>query len=402
VAAFGLSEVRVRGFRSLLDVTLRPGAVTALVGVASAGKSNLLAAIRALLDPRAPAPSTGDVSAEGDGHIRLEGVLSSGARVSLAGVPPDLVASRDAVLPVLFLPAALRSGAVVDSPAGAGEGPLETARRLEDVIGRLAAHEPGPSDAAPAAGLVRGVEACCGSGETGVVVLVEEPELFLRPHTQRYLYRLLRELAAAGNQVVYSTHAPAFLNVGRLEEFALVQRPGGGVSQIVQPEPLEPDEEFRVMSEFDAERSELFLSRAAILVEGRTERLALPFVFRALGHDADRESISVVECGGKGGIPLFASICRAVGVPFVVLHDRDAPAGARPIEAERALNAVIRKEAGAERTVVMEPDFEAVAGLRGNRHKPERAWQRFRSMTRADVPEPLRRAVELALSLARA
>ena len=41
------------------------------------------------------------------------------------------------------------------------------------------------------------------------------------------------------------------------------------------------------MSEFDAERAELFLARGALLVEGRTEKLAFPFVFRALGHDVD-------------------------------------------------------------------------------------------------------------------
>jgi hypothetical protein len=155
------------------------------------------------------------------------------------------------------------------------------------------------------------------------------------------------------------------------------------------------------MSEFDAERSELFLSRAAVLVEGRTEQLVLPFVFRALGHDVDRESISIVECGGKSNIPLFVGICRAVGVPYVVLHDRDAPAGSRPSAAERALNALIGKTAGRGRTIVMEPDFEGVAGLRGNRHKPERAWTRFRSLSPGDVPGPLRRAVDVAVSIAR-
>lgn len=401
VAPFGLAEVRVRGFRSLLDVTLRPGAITALVGEASAGKSNLLAAVRALLDPAAPAPAGDDASREGDGRIRIEGVLASGRPVSLSGVPPRLVGSREGAPPVLFLPAGLRSGPVVAGPAVAGKRPAGAARLLEEAIRGLTSHRRGPSDAASAGALVRGMESCCEAGQGGALVLIEEPELFLRPHTQRYLYRLLRELAAAGNQIIYSTHAPAFLNVSRLEEFALVERPADGVTRIVQPEPLEPAEEFRVMSEFDAERSELFLSRAAILVEGRTERLALPFVFRALGHDVDREVISIVECGGKAQIPLFVGICRAIGVPFVVLHDRDAPAGKRPSPAERTLNALIRDSAGRERTVVMEPDFEGVAGLRGHRHKPERAWLRFKELSRDDVPQPLRTAVALALSLAR-
>ena len=54
-AAFGLERLRVRGFRSALDVSFAPGRLCALVGEANAGKSNLLLAIRALLDPAADA-----------------------------------------------------------------------------------------------------------------------------------------------------------------------------------------------------------------------------------------------------------------------------------------------------------------------------------------------------------
>lgn len=390
-----LTEVRVLGYRSLVDVTIRPGPVTALVGEAKAGKSNLLAAMRALLDPGAPPPAAADLSAGGEGRLHLEGVLAGGGSAVLSGTPPRFDVEREAAPPVVFLPAALRSGRLV-----AGRPRTSAATRISAAVRREGATTGGGSDAAFAGALVHGIESCIEGGVTGTLVLIEEPELFLRPHTQRYLYRLLRELASAGNQVVYSTHAPAFLNVARLEEFALLERPADGRTRIRQPAPLDPTESFRVMSEFDAERGELFLSRVAVLVEGRTEQLVLPFVFLALGHDVDREAISIVECGGKSNLVLFVEVCRAVGVPYVVVHDRDAPTGARPSSAERALNALIARTAGRDRTVVLEPDFEGVAGLRGNRHKPERAWTRFRSLTPEAVPAQLRRIVELALSVA--
>lgn len=50
---------------------------------------------------------------------------------------------------------------------------------------------------------------------------------------------------------------------------------------------------------------------------------------------------------------------------------------------------------------MLEPDFEGVAGLRGHRHKPQKAWLRFQDLAGDDVPQPLRRAVAIALSLAR-
>jgi predicted ATP-dependent endonuclease of OLD family len=249
--------------------------------------------------------------------------------------------------------------------------------------------------------VIDALEGCCARGLAGLLLLIEEPELYLRPQGQRYLYRLLREFALAGNQVIYSTHSPAFLNVARLDELVFVERLPQTGTRALQPEPVSADEDFRVMTEFDAARSELFLARAVVLVEGMTEKLVLPFVFSALGYDVDREAISIVECGGKPNIPLFAKICTAIGVPFVVVHDSDRKASGKLTAAERALNALIDDTAGTGRVVVLDPDFEAVAGLVGNSRKPERAWREFASRRAADIPEPLLRVAEHTLSLAR-
>lgn len=387
-----LESVDVRGYRSAEHVELGLGPLTALVGEARSGKSNLLRAIRALLDPQAVL-GLEDVSRDDADAIHVEARLDDGRRISRQAQPPgDEKTELEGAPPALFLPADLRSGALVDRPGAGGDGP-EAARLF---LAELAGSSDGDSDAAVAGALVSAVAACCRAQVSGLVLLIEEPELFLRPQTQRYLYRQLRALASAGNQIVYSTHAPAFLNVARLEELVLVRHDPGRGTQIRQPQPLEADEAFRVVSEFDAERSELFLARSAILVEGRTEKLVLPSVFQALGHDVDRDQVTIVECGGKSNIPVFARICQACEIPFVVVHDRDADPGKEPIPAEVALNALIAEVAGPGRTIVLEPDFEAVAGLRGHSNKPERAWSHF-SAPGVEVPEPLVRAVQLAL-----
>ncbi len=111
------------------------------------------------------------------------------------------------------------------------------------------------------------------------------------------------------------------------------------------------------MTEFDAARSELVLARAVVLVEGLTEKLVLPFVFSALGHDVDQDAISIVE---------------------------------------------IAETAGEEHVVVLDPDFEAVAGLRGHKRKPERAWREFAERAAADMPRELVLVAERAISFVRA
>ena len=398
VPRFGLASVQVRGFRSARSVSFAPGAVSALVGEADAGKSNLIAAIRAVLDPEAAPLQASDQVEGGDGTIAIRLGLAGGGEAVLVGTPAKHSLDLPSTAPaVLFLPAAERATTLVPGAVG---GEARAAPALDFFRRALSGRR--SSSTAPAHAFVEALESCCATGIGGIVLLIEEPELYLRPQAQRYLYRLLRQFAAAGNQVIYSTHSPAFLSVGRLDELVFVERFPQTGTHAAQPEPITPDEDFRILTEFDAARSELFLAHSALLVEGQTEKLVFPFVFTALGYDHDREAISIVECGGKPNIPLFARICRAVGVPYVVVHDSDARPGGKPIASERALNALIAESADERRTVVLEPDFESVAGLKGRRHKPERAWRQFAALPPDEIPVPLRRAAELAVELARA
>lgn len=398
-----LASVSIRGFRSLGDVDVHPGPISALVGGPGAGKSNLLAAVRSLLDPGVT-PTSSDSSLGLDGAIRIEGDLSDGETVFVESVPAEgLVRRGGQGPPVLYLPARLRDGRIVEEPVPE-VGPVHDAERLFsrglEELTQASSGARTRSEAASALALLNSIESCCDTHIGGLVVLIEEPELYLRPQAQRYLYRLLHRFAIMGNQVMYSTHSPAFLNVAHLEELILVERAEDGVTRAIQPEPLSVDDELRALAEFDAERSELFLSRAAMLVEGRTEKLVLPFVFEALGFDIDREAISVIDCRGKSNIPLLARVCQAAGVPSIALHDRDAPAGAEPIASERLLNGRILETVGQRLTVELTPDFEGVAGLHGHAHKPKRAWQHFKSLSPSEVPQPLVRVVELALAVA--
>jgi len=365
------------------------GGVTALVGEASAGKSNLRAAI---------ALGLGGSRAEGnasnsDAAISVDAETSSGP-VTLA-YPVDAAESSIGGWPVAMLPSSLRDSTILD-PAFAhkdhtGVTTLAAAFRQQSTRRT--------SPGARAEAFVAAIEVCCEGAVSGVMLLIEEPEQFLRPQAQRYLYRLLHQFAAAGNQVVYSTHAPAFVNVARLDEVAVISRSPREGTLVHQAEPVPAGDEFRVMSEFDAERGELFLADVAVLVEGRTEKLALPHVFRALGVDIDRQGISIVECGGKSNLPVFVRLCQASGVPFLVLHDRDAEAPEEPIPSERRTNNTLRALAGDARVFELAPDFEVVAGLRDRRHKPEQAWRHFQDLPASAVPAELGRLVDAAVVL---
>src|SRR6476469_7699354 len=354
-----LDQVTIQGYRAARDVALTPGSLCALVGESSSGKSTVLSAIWTLLEAAAPMPTGEDVS-RGSTRVHVEAVTGDRTLFLDARPPGTLNLNREGAPPALFFPANLRATTLL-APAD------RQAKRAATVVHDQQTEDGGLS-------LVRAIAALADARIRRHVILIEEPELYLSPPSQRHLHTQLHRLAARGrNQVLYSTHSPVFLGVDRIEQLVLVRHDHRTGTTLLQPDELPRDQALRLFTELDAERAEIFLSRAVMLVEGRTEKLAFPFVFRALGYDAEHEAIALVDCAGKGNIPLFAEVCNVCRIPYVVVHDRDAGRGQQPTEAERISNEAIVRAAGRRRTVALVPDFEGVAGLRARRAKPAAA-----------------------------
>jgi len=379
-----IDTVTIQGYRGARDVALSPGDACVLVGESSSGKSTVLSAIWTLLEAAAPMPTGEDVS-RGHTRVHIEATIGERTLFLDARPPQTLNLNREGAPPALFFPANLRPTTLL-APAD------HPAKRAVGVVRGSEASDGGLS-------LVRSIAALADARVRGLVILIEEPELYLGPPA--HLHRLLRRLSARGrNQVIYSTHSPVFLGIDRLDELVLVRHDERTGTTLVQPDALPQKQAFRMRAEFDAERAEVFLSRAALFVEGRTEKVVFPIVFEALGYDADQEAIAIVDCAGKGNMPLFAEICNTCGIPYVIVHDRDAPRGEEPAEAEQIANDTILRVAGKARTIMLVPDFEGVTGLKARRGKPAAAWKKFQNGD-GEVPGPLRQAVERVVAAAR-
>ena len=250
--------------------------------------------------------------------------------------------------------------------------------------------------------LIRGMERVLASGLRRFVLLIEEPELYLSPHAQRHLYRLLRNLAQHGNQILYSTHAPVFLSVDRLEELALVRHTSDVARRCHQPEA--------------APRSGVV--PRALRVRQRPGG-ALPRARGAARRGPHREARVPARVrgarrrGGQGGdhrarvrrqgkhAALRAHLQR---VRNPVRHRRRpgrAPDTA-PSSPSGSSTARSKRWRGGGAPSCLLPNSEAVSGVatRARARKPHRAYQRYSG--NGDVPEPLKQAVEKLLREARA
>lgn len=243
-------------------------------------------------------------------------------------------------------------------------------------------------------------------GQIGTILL-EEPEMYLHPQAQRYFYKLLRDLVENRQcQVIYSTHSPLFANASQFESIRVIRRANAVSSCSFVREQSDTDyltakrDAQKLLTQFTASRSELFFANKCILVEGPGDQLAVRLVAGRIGVDLDAENFAVVECGSKSGIPFFAKICQAFGIPFAVIHDLDIyevegvderQARIRQQNEETArINDEIRSVTDPAKLFTFDPSFEAVLGIgRSANDKPRRVIEILETKDVAELPNQL-------------
>ncbi|MFW9849988.1 MAG: ATP-dependent endonuclease, partial [Candidatus Thorarchaeota archaeon] len=159
------------------------------------------------------------------------------------------------------------------------------------------------------------------------ILAIEEPELYLHPPAQRQLLQVLK-LIAPEQQILLCTHSPYFIDLSDYHEICVVSRDSKiSPTKVLQSRGdifLDNERnEFKLLSRVDPTRSELFFSKKVILVEGDTERMTVPIIGEKLGYNFPLEGITVIEAGGKMGLPFFMKIMNSFGIKYLTIHDED-------------------------------------------------------------------------------
>ena len=173
-----------------------------------------------------------------------------------------------------------------------------------------------------------------------IILGIEEPELYIHPHAQRLIYRVLKEFAgltdeadevSGADQVIYTTHSPAFVDISRYERIGVVRKepsPGTTLRQcaIGVLGTVEERKGFKLLTSFGLKHNELFFARDCIIVEGPEDEVGIIATCRKLGVIADLPDeigLSIVVADGKGDIPKFQKVLNAFAFDYGVLLELD-------------------------------------------------------------------------------
>lgn len=159
----------------------------------------------------------------------------------------------------------------------------------------------------------------------GGLLIVDEVELHLHPRWQVLLLDLLSTLGdTTRNQIVVSTHSPAFITPQSVRNVTRVYRDETRTSRVKR---LEGDETsvrdmLHVVNSHNNER--MFFADRVVLVEGVMDRLLFDaLIQRQLRATDGGNVVEVLEVHGKGNFDRYVDFLNRLGVAWRVVADQD-------------------------------------------------------------------------------
>ncbi len=243
-----------------------------------------------------------------------------------------------------------------------------------------------------------------GRGENRPIAAFEEPEEALEPFRVCLLTHHLRDVASSGGQVFVSSHSPEVLRCFQPDEIVLLSPPGSATRLVELRKRLGPPTKFHLERHMDGPVANALFSPVAFLVDGPSERGAIPVFWDQLAAtggvlSAETLGVQIVNCEGVTSMPGIAEVLAASGKVVIALMDRD-PGDERARDRERIKQWARSWILHQTRTVDLEgilayelPLPALVRGMETIAHDRGLAWEQAREAIVARLPEhtPLER-----------
>lgn len=244
---------------------------------------------------------------------------------------------------------------------------------------------------APANGEERRSQAGAARAMPGLILAIEEPELYQHPTKQRHFARVLSELSsglipgvATSTQVIFASHSSLFVSVDRFEQIRIARRiPSestslktcairsatlNGIVEKLERAHAKPVGTFTAESLrarlhiLGPELAEGFFANLVVLVEGVSDRAAIIAAAQAAGADFEALGIAVLPVGGKRNLDRPALIFSEFGIPIYVVWDCDSSKDGAERTDAATMNKALQRLCGVEETNLS--DFVACVSAR--------------------------------------
>jgi predicted ATP-dependent endonuclease of OLD family len=169
-----------------------------------------------------------------------------------------------------------------------------------------------------------------------IVLIIDEPELHLHSDWQRRMYEVFTK--QTNLQFVYSTQSENFISLKNWSQIRLVSNfQVFPKERILHEEITATDGKIGTRADYLDDYSkknlhisailrenlELFFTKKCILVEGPSEKYAIPKLLNLIGCNFENYSVSIIPAWGKTKIKNYQMICAAFGIDYFTIYDED-------------------------------------------------------------------------------
>lgn len=154
--------------------------------------------------------------------------------------------------------------------------------------------------------------------QSGYIVIIEEPEVYLHPALQRKMIEALCNLSI-DNQVIFSTHSPITISALRKDQVRIVIKEGANAH-------LEEINTKQVIEELGIRPEDILMRKGVVLVEGPDDAELVKILIEKISPGFS-EKINIVSTGSCTKLAFFANAQRiftgAYDVPILIIRDAD-------------------------------------------------------------------------------
>jgi putative ATP-dependent endonuclease of OLD family len=180
--------------------------------------------------------------------------------------------------------------------------------------------------------MIKLLAAQLGSGQANgglIVLLIDEPELYLHPQAIEMLRVALKTLSTQNFQVIFSTHSPLLIGGEDTLDTLVVKKDSQAKTTVRQKLATaaaalvaHPHQSSMIFSLQNS--TFLLFSENVVVVEGKTERMLLPDLYSTItGRSLAQNKVCVVEASSSSSISPMLTVLRNIGFSPRAVVDLD-------------------------------------------------------------------------------